>query len=89
MSGAPEQVLVVTLPLHPGDALLVYTDGVTDAVNRRTEMYGRTRLQSALSAAPQSAQPLLNHILADLAQFTGDTPQQDDITLFALTAELE
>jgi serine phosphatase RsbU (regulator of sigma subunit) len=49
------------------------------------EMYDRSRLQSALTHAPQTAQPLLEYILNDLNSFTTAAAQLDDITLFALT----
>jgi sigma-B regulation protein RsbU (phosphoserine phosphatase) len=75
----------VELTLAPGDTLLIFTDGVTDAVNTQMEMYDRSRLQSALTHAPQTAQPLLEYILNDLNSFTTAAAQLDDITLFALT----
>ena len=75
------------LRLAPGDALVAYTDGLTDAENSERQDYGLARLNAAITAAPADALALLEHLLADLAAFTGDGPQPDDITLFVVTCE--
>ena len=81
------------LALTPGDALVAYTDGVTDALNPQGEEYGLARLTAALAVptpgsspgtGEESAPALLAHVLADLAAFTQDAPQADDITLFVV-----
>lgn len=76
-----------SLRLERGDALVAYTDGVTDAVNQRDEDYGATRLATTISEAPAAAREMFAHILDDLATFTGKSPQQDDITLLILKSE--
>jgi sigma-B regulation protein RsbU (phosphoserine phosphatase) len=76
------------LTVAPGDALIVYTDGVTDALNRRGEIYGMARLTEAVTGAPRTtAGELLEHVSNDLAAFTLGTPLFDDITFFAVVAE--
>jgi len=74
-----------SLILAPGDSLVIYTDGVTDALNPQGEEYGTTRLAEALLNADQSdASRLLDHLTSDLAAFTQDVPPFDDITFFIL-----
>ncbi len=69
--------------LAPGDILVAYTDGLTEAVGADGEEYGLPRLMAA--AGPAEARVMLDHLVADLAAFTGNTPQLDDITLLVLT----
>lgn len=76
-----------TFTLAPGDTLVIYTDGVTDAENRREEDYGSNRFADAITTAPADAQALLTHILTDVAAFTGSHPQLDDMTLFVVSRE--
>ena len=71
--------------LAPGDSLLLYTDGVTEAMNPAGELFGTTRLQNLCSSPADSPQALIDNISASLAAFTADTPQSDDITLLALS----
>ena len=69
----------------PGDILLLYTDGVTEAHNNRFEEYGEIRLKNNIRRfEAESSEHLLKYILADLALFQGDTEQFDDITLMAV-----
>lgn len=70
-----------TLTLAPGDTLLIYSDGLTDAQSQNGDFYGLERLQAAVEAnAGRSAQQMLDAILADVRQFVGDAPRFDDIT---------
>jgi len=87
--GMLEDVRLVdsTISLEPGDALVAYTDGVTDAENAERQFYDVERLEAAIAAAPAAAPALLAHLLADLNAFTGDEPELDDITLLVLTCE--
>ncbi len=73
-------------PLLPGDALILYTDGITDARNRLMEDYGEDRLFRFAGGLPRdlSARQLLDAISADLSRFTQGAEQADDITLLAL-----
>jgi serine phosphatase RsbU (regulator of sigma subunit) len=76
-----------TITLGCGDAVVLYTDGVTEAWNPRDENYGDTRLTATIAAAPPKAGELLAHVEADLNTFTEGAPQQDDVTLLVLTRE--
>ena len=78
----------VTFILTPGDSLVIYTDGVTDAFNSQEEQYGLTRLIEAVTSAPASdAAMQLAHLSSHLATFTAGMPPFDDITFFILVKE--
>jgi serine phosphatase RsbU (regulator of sigma subunit) len=67
--------------LAPDDWLLIFTDGVVEAVNNTAEEYGETRLLSVLHSGISTTPPkLLSRIMVDLDLFVGSTPQHDDIT---------
>ncbi|HPS92702.1 MAG TPA: PP2C family protein-serine/threonine phosphatase, partial [Methanothrix sp.] len=67
--------------LAPGDVLLLYTDGIVEAMNKMEDLFGERRLRSALTAAANlSAQEILDRILRDLAGFAEGVEQSDDIT---------
>jgi serine phosphatase RsbU (regulator of sigma subunit)/putative methionine-R-sulfoxide reductase with GAF domain len=73
-----------TLSLEPGDALLLYTDGVTDSSNPEGEFFGRQRLMAAIRAhRSRSAQELVTRIEQAVELFRGDAPQFDDLTIVA------
>lgn len=72
-----------SLPLAPGDALLFYTDGVTEA-RGPSGMFGPDRLVDALMHADQSGPELLDLLLADVAAFAGPDGPQDDLTILSL-----
>ena len=73
-------------PLGPGDALILYTDGITDARNRLMQDYGEERLFQFAVDLPRdlTARQLLDAISVDLSSFTEGAEQADDITLVAL-----
>jgi sigma-B regulation protein RsbU (phosphoserine phosphatase) len=80
---APYESGITTL--QQGDWLVIFTDGVTEAVNIRREEYDEWRLMSLLNAnLTATPQILLNIILNDINHFVGNTPQHDDITLMLL-----
>ena len=74
-----------SLECQPGDQLLLYTDGVTEALNEAREFYGEDRLE-ALVAKVQTLFPhdLVQAVLADVAAYAGEAEQSDDITILAL-----
>lgn len=76
------------LILAPGDSLVIYTDGVTDALNPQGEEYGTSRLaETLINAAHSDAKGLLGHLTSNLAAFTQDIPPFDDTTFFILINE--
>jgi len=71
--------------LNSGDCVLFYTDGVKEAVDSRDEEFGMERMSEAFRrAAPFGSESVLLRMQEELAQFTGDGPQMDDITLVAI-----
>jgi len=73
-----------TITLSPGDVLLLYTDGVTEATNAEGKPYGADRLAlAAREHAGLSAQELVRGIRQSLQAFCGEKPLADDITLLA------
>jgi sigma-B regulation protein RsbU (phosphoserine phosphatase) len=67
--------------LLPEDVVLLYTDGINEAMNRQSQEYGMDRLRAAVSRGPLSPKQLIERILADVHRFVGGAPQSDDQTL--------
>jgi serine phosphatase RsbU (regulator of sigma subunit) len=71
-----------TVQLGPGDRLVLYTDGVTEAFNPAAEAYGEERLIAEVRAhADGGSMTLIEHICQSVTAFAGTAPQSDDITL--------
>jgi sigma-B regulation protein RsbU (phosphoserine phosphatase) len=70
-----------TYRLVPGDQLVLYTDGITEANNEQGEMFGLARLDKVLENCAVGASDLLQSVLNALREFTGDEPAHDDRTL--------
>jgi len=74
-----------SLSLEPGDSLVLYTDGITEALNRHGDEFGLEMLIDSIKAsAPSGALGILQRVTADVRAFIGDYPQHDDITLIAI-----
>jgi phosphoserine phosphatase RsbU/P len=71
-----------TVQLHPGDALLLYTDGVTEG-RRDGEFYGDERIARAMRDRPATATALAHAVLTDVLDFQGGYPR-DDIAIVAV-----
>jgi sigma-B regulation protein RsbU (phosphoserine phosphatase) len=77
-----------SVALHPGDWLIIFTDGLVEAENARQDEYGETRLLSVIGAAAATTPgEMLKRMLADLDLFVGSTPQHDDVTCLLIKAE--
>jgi len=73
------------ISLHPGDLLITYTDGITEAMNSDEEEWGTENLvQSVERMANASARELLDHIRQEVLAFAGNNRQYDDMTMLAL-----
>jgi sigma-B regulation protein RsbU (phosphoserine phosphatase) len=71
--------------LFPGDLVVFYTDGITEAMNENEQLFGEARLREAVLARPgASAQAMLESILQATTDFINNTPQADDLTLFVV-----
>jgi sigma-B regulation protein RsbU (phosphoserine phosphatase) len=74
-----------TLPLRPGDTFVLFSDGVSEAMNIHDDFYGEDRLLAALAAtAGRPAADTVQHVLADVRSFAAGARQSDDITVLAV-----
>ena len=73
------------IQLHPGDLLVTYTDGVTEAMNEAGDEWGTDSLLLAVqNMTTESAEELLEHIRQSVLTFAGNNRQYDDMTMLAL-----
>ena len=78
----------VTLPLGAGDLFLLYTDGLSEAMNTRGECFGDARLAELVGEhADLPADELRERILRDIGAFAGSAAQHDDMTMVLLRVE--
>jgi len=71
--------------LEPGDTLIVYTDGVTEAMDAETSLFTRDRILEAVRFNhPVTSSDVLGALLASVRAFAGDAPQSDDITVMVV-----
>src|SRR5262249_11162594 len=76
------------LTLRPGDSLILYTDGVTEAFNPHEECYGNERLLTdAGSLSDQTAPSITASLLHKVRAFADSAPQSDDIAILALKVQ--
>ncbi len=72
-------------PLRPGDILLAYSDGLTEAMNERRECFGQDRLEAFLRhPLPLEAEEALRQIVEQVDAFAAGHPQADDLTVLVL-----
>ena len=74
-----------TLSMRPGDVLFLYTDGVTEALDSKGELFGEERLANAINAvAEPDSSALCNVVRMAVAAFAEGVPQADDLTVLAV-----
>jgi serine phosphatase RsbU (regulator of sigma subunit) len=79
-----------TIQMQPGDVLVLYTDGITDALNEAEEFFKEERLvETVLANLHLPAQELQTAIMNKIQEFVGEASQFDDITLLILRRDLE
>jgi serine phosphatase RsbU (regulator of sigma subunit) len=77
---------LVAFEFQKGDRLLLYTDGIIEAMNSRKDEYGFERLENYLYANAESTPPeLLEGLVKDVNVFTGDSEKIDDISILVLS----
>ncbi len=74
------------LQLGPGDIVVLYTDGIIEAMNARDELYGYERFEALIRKSPPEPDALKSAIIGDVNRFTGLSPQHDDMTLVCFGA---
>jgi len=76
------------MELEPGDRVILYTDGIVEAMNARKEMFGFERLLEVVRGAKSlTADSLLKAIIDQVDDFAGDAAQHDDLTAIVLSVE--
>ncbi|MEN6435236.1 MAG: GAF domain-containing protein [Anaerolineaceae bacterium] len=79
------QLINYSTILAPGDSLLMYTDGLTDAISSEGELFGEERLVTLLKQLNKKpAVMLLDEIEKEISNFAKDTPAFDDVTMVAI-----
>lgn len=74
-----------SLSLEPGSVLFLYTDGVTEAMDREERLFGDSRIESYLSRQRNASErEIVDGVLKEVEEFTAGAPQSDDITMLAL-----
>jgi sigma-B regulation protein RsbU (phosphoserine phosphatase) len=74
-----------TLELSPGDSLVLYTDGVSEANDATGALFGEERLAACFAEGPApTAAETVDRVLMAVRAFAGGAPQSDDITILAL-----
>jgi serine phosphatase RsbU (regulator of sigma subunit) len=73
------------IEIAPGDLLIFFTDGVTEAMDADFQEFGKERLREVVAANWEaSVQQVLQVVVEAVKAFTGDSPQSDDLTLFVV-----
>jgi phosphoserine phosphatase RsbU/P len=71
-----------SVALPPGAVLAIFTDGITEAMNRMDEEFGDKQLLDALrESCTRNPEDIWNHVISKVSEWQGDLPQHDDITL--------
>ena len=74
-----------SLVLGPGDCLILYTDGVTEAQDRNGDEFGlEAMIRSVQASASEGAAGMVQRVTSDVKTFIGDQPPHDDITLITI-----
>jgi serine phosphatase RsbU (regulator of sigma subunit) len=77
-----------TIALQPGDLYLLFTDGISEAMNARDDLFGETRLgQLVETHSHLSSEELRERMLREIAAFVGDAPQHDDMTMILVKVD--
>ncbi|MCA9045674.1 MAG: SpoIIE family protein phosphatase, partial [Planctomycetaceae bacterium] len=79
MEGFPFEV--VEREIHPGETIVIYTDGVSEAMNPQSDLYGMDRLREIVSNGSPNPEELGVAIREDVRRHASGRPQNDDITL--------
>ena len=75
------------VPLRSGDVFLFFTDGLSEAMNGRAELFGERRLRDVIESEDRQGEDesgLKDRILAEVRSFVGDAAQHDDMTMVIL-----
>jgi serine phosphatase RsbU (regulator of sigma subunit) len=84
-----EQLLVeAVVPLSAGDVFVLFTDGITEAMNAEADLFGEPRLLALVQDhGDQPAEVLRERILREIEAFVGSADQHDDMTMILIKVE--
>ncbi len=75
----------ISVPLEPDDCIVLYTDGITEALDANGDEFGPERMiHSVQASARDGAEELIARLTTDVRTFAGGHPQNDDITIIAV-----
>ena len=75
------------IDLKQNHTVVFYTDGIIEALNKNGEPFGERRLVDLIQKYNARSAPEINrHVIHTLREYTGNTPQHDDMTLITLTS---
>ena len=73
------------MPIRSGDLFVLFTDGITEAMNASDDFYGEERLGRFIEAHEHlPSEELRERVLREVSAFVGDVPQHDDMTIILL-----
>ena len=84
--GAARPYIATTIQLAPNDAILLYTDGVSEATNEKQQLYGNERLQSVFTQS-HASEKTIQLIYDDVNTFIQGSKQTDDICMLCFSRE--
>jgi serine phosphatase RsbU (regulator of sigma subunit) len=89
MTGRFEELLEeLTIPLHTGDVFVLFTDGVTEAMNLDSDLFGEDRLRAIIEEHGElPSDELRERIVREVEAFVGDADPHDDMTMILLKVE--
>ena len=70
-----------TFPVHPGDVMCMFTDGIIEAMNEEDEQLGYEKLTEQLAAGSPAPEEVLARVQSAIRDHAGMAPQSDDLTL--------
>ena len=73
-----------TVSLAPGDILLAFTDGITEAMSPEHEIYGRDRVLNVMAKQGEGIDPMIDALMSDVEKFADGIPNRDDICITGL-----
>ena len=74
----------VDLQFKKNDKIILYTDGVTEAMNCSKQLFGEERLLQMLTSCDVAPEEIVHLIRSEVSEFAGSEPQSDDITLLVM-----
>jgi phosphoserine phosphatase RsbU/P len=77
-----------SIPMHPGDLYVLFTDGITEAMDAADDCFGEPRLAQILAThAALPSDQLRERVLREIEAFVGGAPQHDDMTMILLKVD--